>query len=47
MSDLPSQIRDKHAELSSAMQQASNYILSHLPDIPFESIRNLAKNSRV
>jgi DNA-binding MurR/RpiR family transcriptional regulator len=29
------------------MQQASNYILSHLPDIPFVSIRNLSQNSRV
>ena len=47
MSDLPSRIRDKHADLSPTMQQASNYILSHLPDIPFESIRNLAQNSRV
>ena len=47
MSDLPSQIRDKHAELSPAMQQASSYILSHLLEIPFESIRSLAKNSRV
>ena len=47
MSDLPSRIRDKHAELSPTMQQASSYILSYLPDIPFESIRNLAKNSRV
>ena len=47
MSDLPSRIRDKHADLSPTMQQASNYILSHLPDIPFKSIRNLAQNSRV
>jgi DNA-binding MurR/RpiR family transcriptional regulator len=47
MSDLPSRIRDKHADLSPTMQQASNYILSHLPDIPFESIRNLAQNSGV
>ena len=47
MSDLPSWIRDKHADLSPTMQQASNYILSHLPDIPFESIRNLAQNSHV
>ena len=47
MSDLPSRIRDKHADLSPTMRQASDYILSHLPDIPFESIRNLAQNSRV
>ena len=47
MSDLPSRIRDKHADLSPTMQQASNYILSHLPHIPFESIRNLAQNSCV
>ena len=47
MSDLPSRIRDKHTDLSPTMQQASNYILSHLPDIPFESIRNLAQNSHV
>jgi DNA-binding MurR/RpiR family transcriptional regulator len=47
MSNLPSQIRDQHAKLSPTMQQASSYILSHLPDIPFESIRNLAQNSCV